>query len=185
LGRLDKAHALMRTFGSAAGVNCFVVDMTAKGIPPGGGCDFCTGCYTKQQIENGRARCENLMEYAVVQSERWGGKYEFLCPAGAAFIAAPGLNQGMLEYGLAVGPFLMVSTQDFIDEGFGGLFSGSTKDIASAAKQLLFIEPNAYRAGRHAVYDHRLCGAPGQRGYPPCGADPRALQRDILRDRGA
>jgi AraC-like DNA-binding protein len=52
----------------------------------------------------------------------------------------------MLEYGLAVGPFLMVSTQDFIDEGFGGLFSGSTKDIASAAKQLLFIEPKRVSA---------------------------------------
>ena len=141
MGRLDTAHALVRTFGSAVDVNCFAVDMAAKNIPPGGGCEFCTTCYRKQQSENGRASCDNLMEYAIAQSERWGGKYEFLCPTGAAFIAAPGLSQGMLEYGLIAGPFLMVSTQDFIDEGFGGQFSGGTKDIAAAAKQLPYIDP--------------------------------------------
>lgn len=141
MGKLDTAHALVRTFGKAVGVNCFVVNMAVKCIMPGGGCDFCTACFAKQQNENGRARCDNLMEYAIVQSERWGGKYEFLCPAGAAFIAAPGLKQGVLEYGLIAGPFLMISAQDFIDEELAELFPDSAKDMAAAAKQLPYIEP--------------------------------------------
>jgi YesN/AraC family two-component response regulator len=81
------------------------------------------------------------MEYAIYQSERWGGKYEFLCPVGAAFIAAPGLKQGMLEYGLIAGPFLMVEPHDFIEEGFSGIFFGNTRDMATAAKTLPYIEP--------------------------------------------
>lgn len=141
MGKLDTAHSLVRTFGKAVDVNCFVVDMSAKCIMPGGGCSFCAPCYKKQLSENGRASCDNLMEYAIVQSERWNGKYEFLCPAGAAFIAAPGIRQGVLEYGLIAGPFLMISTQDFTDEAFGGLFSGNTGDMEAAAKQLPYIEP--------------------------------------------
>ncbi len=140
MGKLDTAHSLVHTFGNAVGVNCFVVDMESRGTSIGGSCEFCTCCQAKQLAEGGRVRCENLMEYATVQSERWGGKYEFLCPAGAAFIAAAGLRQGMLDYGLIAGPFLMVNAQDLIDEGMGGLFTGAAKDVTAAVKRLPYIE---------------------------------------------
>ncbi len=141
MGKLDTALSLVHTFGTAVGVNCFAVDMAEKAAMPGGGCDFCTACCHKQLAETGRVRCENLMEYAIAQSERWGGKYEFLCPAGAAFIAAAGLRQGVLEYGLIAGPFLMISRQDFIDEELAGLFPTGVKDILPVAMQLPQIEP--------------------------------------------
>ncbi|MGI5849574.1 MAG: helix-turn-helix domain-containing protein [Christensenellales bacterium] len=141
MGKLDTALSLTHTFGNAVGINCFAVDMACKNILPGGGCAFCNGCYDKQKRENGRASCENLMEYAIYQSERWGGKYEFLCPSGAAFIAAPGLKQGVLTYGLIAGPFLMVEEKDFLEDDFSGMFAGNTKDIAAIAKQLPYIEP--------------------------------------------
>ena len=140
MSRLDTAQSLVHTFGNAVGINCFAVDMTSGGC--GGSCLFCKTCYQKQIAENGRAACETLMEYAIYQSERWGGKYEFLCPAGAAFIAAAGLKQGILEYGLIAGPFLMVELHDFLEEGFPGLFGGSARDIAAAAKTLPYIEPH-------------------------------------------
>ncbi len=139
MSRLDTAQALVHTFGNAVGIHCFAVDMSGKGSANNG--LFCQICCQKQIDENGRAACESLMEYAIYQSERWGGKYEFLCPAGAAFIAAPGLRHGMLEYGLIAGPFLMVEPHDFLEEGFPGLFAGSTRDIAVAAKTLPYIEP--------------------------------------------
>ena len=139
MSRLDTAQNLVHTFGNAVGIHCFAVDMlSGKG---GHACLFCKSCYQKQLDENGRAACETLMDYAIYQSERWGGKYEFLCPAGAAFIAAPGLRHGLLEYGLIAGPFLMVDVHDFLEEGFPGLFSGSIRDIAAAAKTLPYIEP--------------------------------------------
>ncbi len=139
MSRLDTAQNLVHTFGNAVGIHCFAVDMlSGKG---GHACLFCKSCYQKQLDENGRAACETLMDYAIYQSERWGGKYEFLCPAGAAFIAAPGLRHGLLEYGLIAGPFLMVDVHDFLEEGFPGLFGGSIRDIAAAAKTLPYIEP--------------------------------------------
>jgi len=139
MSKWDTALALLQTFGKAVGLNSFVVDMSnGKGSDV---CQFCKRCYQKQVNENGRAACENLMEYAVYQSERWGGKYEFLCPAGLAFIAAPGMKQGVLEYGLIVGPFLMVEMRDFLEEGFPGLFFGNTRDVAAAVRTLPYIEP--------------------------------------------
>jgi AraC-like DNA-binding protein/ligand-binding sensor protein len=139
MSRWDTALTLLHTFGNAVGLPCFIVDM-ADG-KSSESCLFCKTCYQKQVAENGRAACESLMEYAVYQSERWGGKYEFLCPAGAAFIAAPGMKQGVLEYGLVIGPFLMVELHDFLNEGFPGLFLGNTRDIATAAKTLQYVEP--------------------------------------------
>ncbi len=139
MSRLNTAQNLVHTFGNAVGIHCFAVDMLSG--KAGDVCLFCKSCYQKQIDENGRAACETLMDYAIYQSERWGGKYEFLCPAGAAFIAAPGLRHGMLEYGLIAGPFLMVDVHDFLEEGFPGLFGGSTRDIAAAAKTLPHIEP--------------------------------------------
>ena len=139
MSRLDTAQNLVHTFENAVGINCFVVDMLNGGCSSA--CMFCKTCYQKQLDENGRAACETLMDYAIYQSERWGGKYEFLCPAGAAFIAAPGMRQGVLEYGLIAGPFLMVDEHDFLEEGFPELFCGNTRDIAIAAKTLPYIEP--------------------------------------------
>lgn len=139
MSRLDTAQALVHTFGNAVGIHCFAVDMSGRGSAVN--CLFCQTCCQKQIDENGRAACESLMEYAIYQSERWGGKYEFLCPVGAAFIAAPGLRNGLLEYGLIAGPFLMVELHDFLEEGFPGLFVGNTRDIIVAAKTLPYIEP--------------------------------------------
>jgi AraC-like DNA-binding protein/ligand-binding sensor protein len=135
----DTALTLLHTLGNAVGLPSFRVDM------PGGkrsdSCLFCKMCYAKQVADNERAVCESLMDYAIYQSERWGGKYEFLCPAGAAFIAAPGMKQGLLEYGLVIGPFLMVEGHDFIEEGFPGLLIENTRDIAAAARTLSYVEP--------------------------------------------
>ncbi|NLT97016.1 MAG: helix-turn-helix domain-containing protein [Christensenellaceae bacterium] len=135
----DTALALLQTFGNAVGLPSFHVDM-----PEGkrsDRCSFCKVCYARQVAEKGRAACESLMEYAVYQSERWGGKYEFLCPAGAAFVVASGMRQGVLEYGLVIGPFLMVTRNDFIEEGFPGLQLENTRDIAAESKTLVYVEP--------------------------------------------
>lgn len=141
MGKLDTASSLVHTFGNAVGINCFAVDMEKTKVIPGGGYRFCDVCYQKQVKENGRAKCKHLMEYATYQSERWGGKYEFLCPVGAAFIAAPGLRNGKLEYGLVAGPFLMVEPIDFLAEDFSGLFSGRKSEMREESKKLPYIEP--------------------------------------------
>ena len=134
--------ALLQTFEKAVGINCFVVDVKNPGCVPCSGYCFCRECYNKQIKQFGRAKCDSLMEYATFQSVRWGGKYEFLCPAGAAFIAASVLDGGIVKYGLVAGPFTMVPIEDYLDDEFSGLFSGDTKAIVKYAKQLPYIEPH-------------------------------------------
>ena len=134
--------ALLQTFEKAVGINCFVVDVKNPGCAPCSGYCFCRECYNKQIKQFGRAKCDSLMEYATFQSVRWGGKYEFLCPAGAAFIAASVLDGGIVKYGLVAGPFTMVPIEDYLDDEFSGLFSGDTKAIVKYAKQLPYIEPH-------------------------------------------
>ncbi|MBT3319315.1 MAG: AraC family transcriptional regulator [Clostridia bacterium] len=138
----DLDTTLLQTFEKAVGINCFVTDIEATGVIPGDGYAFCDKCYAKQIAVYGRAKCDNLMEYAAYQSVRWGGKYEFLCPAGAAFIAASGLSRGVLKYGLVAGPFMMVPLADFLADEFSGLFGSDTKDIEEVAKLLPYIEPH-------------------------------------------
>jgi len=133
--------ALLHTYEKAVGINCFVTNLEAPDEIPGSGYAFCNECYSKQKAEFGRAKCENLMEYAAYQSVRWGGKYEFLCPAGAAFISTSGMRNGMLRYGFFAGPFIMVSHSDFLANEISGLFSHGAGFIKDTAKQLPFIEP--------------------------------------------
>jgi len=134
--------ALLHTYEKAVGINCFVVDLDAPDEIPGGGYAFCNKCYRKQKEEFSRAKCDNLMEYAAYQSVRWGGKYEFLCPAGAAFIATSGMRKGMLKYGLFAGPFIMVPHSDFLADELPGLFTHGADFIADTAKQLPYIAPH-------------------------------------------
>jgi AraC-like DNA-binding protein len=152
MGKFDYALSIVNTFRNAFGMNCFVADMSLRSIKPGGDYFFCNLCYEKQIRENGCARCENLMKYAVYQSERWGGKYEFMCPTGAAFIAVSGIKPGKPEYGLISGPFLMISVKDYLSDDYMGVFKGQTKDISVKTKELPFIEPQRVSSMADMLY---------------------------------
>lgn len=134
--------ALLHTFEKAVGINCFIVDVNKSVFRVSETVPFCKQCHAKQTELFGRAKCYNLMEYATYQSVRWGGKYEFLCPAGAAFIAASGLENGVLKYGLVAGPFTMVPIDDFLADEFSGLFPGDVKCLEKSARQLPYIAPS-------------------------------------------
>jgi len=133
--------ALLQTFEKAVGINCFIVNIDKTVFRISGSVPFCKQCHAKQEELFGSAKCFNLMEYATYQSVRWGGKYEFLCPAGAAFIAASGLDNGVLKYGLVAGPFSMVPIDDFLADEYTGLFPGDTKDLEENARKLPYISP--------------------------------------------
>ena len=49
---------------------------------------FCKACIAEQIKKYGTAKCSSIESYAYYQTERWGGSYEFLCPAGCAFICS-------------------------------------------------------------------------------------------------
>ena len=114
----DAANKIARTVENACNVDCRAIRPNqARQLPD---CAFCRLC-SAEQYRTGRARkCEGIVNYAYYQSEKWGGKYEFLCPAGCAFIAV--LLRQNDEDGIAMltGPFLMVELDDFGDCAING-----------------------------------------------------------------
>ncbi|HQM95516.1 MAG: helix-turn-helix domain-containing protein [Clostridia bacterium] len=103
---------------------------------------FCKACHEKQIRENGFAQCNNLMEQAVKQSYKWGGRYEFICPAGVAFIAVSIFEGSIIKKGIVFGPFIMISHEDFLSDDFNGLFRYSRRDMIKQLKELKFVSPN-------------------------------------------
>ena len=116
----DAANKIALTVENACNVSCRAIRPNQSRQLPD--CTFCRLC-SAEQYRTGRARkCEGIVNYAYYQSEKWGGKYEFLCPAGCAFIAV--LLRQNDEDGIAMltGPFLMVELDDFCENDLSVLF---------------------------------------------------------------
>ena len=78
----DAANKIALTVENACNVSCRAIRPNQSRQLPD--CTFCRLC-SAEQYRTGRARkCEGIVNYAYYQSEKWGGKYEFLCPAGCA-----------------------------------------------------------------------------------------------------
>ena len=66
-------------------------------------------------------KCENINIYSCLQSERWGGKYECLCPAGLAFINTTIAKGEEEKLGISAGPFIMTEFSE-VAEDLKGIF---------------------------------------------------------------
>ena len=128
-------------FTKACCITCFVVDTEQKdGLTSRMENDFCAACATEQIKKKKKLVCENIHRYGIFQAEMWGGKYEYLCPAGAAFICAALQTEKQVRYGITAGPFLMVELQDFIDEDLDRFFNGAAvKNLADKASELTYL----------------------------------------------
>lgn len=94
---------------------------------------FCRVCMAEQLKKYGAAKCADIERFAFYQAERWGGSYEFLCPAGCAFTCS--LLSRISETALLAGPFLMVERDDFLQNDLQALIPLSGP-VASAAAAL-------------------------------------------------
>lgn len=136
----EPAKKIAGIYEKACGVRCFVVDVIQPdGLPERTGSAFCCLCSGEQLRRGKELVCENVHRNGIFQAEKWGGKYEYLCPAGLAFICAP-LENGETQYGLAAGPFLMVELRDFLSEDLERFFpQRKTKKLEAQAKNLPFF----------------------------------------------
>ena len=124
-GLKDTANHAAEIFDKALRIRCFVVDTSKPdGVEQRSEDIFCSACAAEQLKRKNQLVCENIHRHGVFQADRWGGKYEYLCPAGLAFIAAvlPDYDAG--KCGLVAGPFLMVELRDFIEEDLLRFFPG-------------------------------------------------------------
>jgi two-component system response regulator YesN len=72
---------------------------------------FCSGCLYEKRDEL------RTHSYGVNEAYRWAGKYIYYCPLGLVFVASPiSFNSGKLSGGIVLGPLIMGSLQDTVQE---------------------------------------------------------------------
>lgn len=116
-------------------IDCRVVDLARGDTEPE--CAYYHECKAEQLRAFGYVRCEKIAQYACYQADRWGGKYEFLCPSGCGFVCASFTQDGEVAGGVLAGPFLMVELEDFLENDLDYFFQkGPSRQMVAAAKQL-------------------------------------------------
>jgi two-component system response regulator YesN len=140
-GLHSSAERLINDFSTISGIDCSIVnllDANSTGTFYEKG--FCSFCSELQNETFHEVKCENINIYSCLQSERWGGKYECLCPAGLAFINT-NISKGEEEkLGISAGPFIMTEMGEVLDD-LKSLFGNRiTKDLQDEAKKLPVIE---------------------------------------------
>jgi AraC-like DNA-binding protein/ligand-binding sensor protein len=102
---------------------------------------YCSYCIKEQLRRFKMIKCENLHIFSAHQADRWGGKYEYLCPAGLAFVCTTIFNEAEIRNSIYAGPFLMVGYDEFINEDLDIMFQGMLPSkLISETKKLTFIE---------------------------------------------
>ena len=123
---IEKSRQLIE---NALGIDCFIVDTKTEWTPDNGLCSECLELQKKYGIEK---ECAGLHAASAFQSEKWGGKYEYLCPLGLCFIASGVPVEIELRYAIRVGPFLMVNMEEFKGEDLPNMYHD--KDASSLVK---------------------------------------------------
>lgn len=140
----ESAQKTAKIYERAFCIECSAVDtMHADGIDERQKRAFCNLCSREQIKRKGMLSCANIHRDGVFQAERWGGKYEYLCPAGAAFICAALKGRETL-CGITAGPFIMVEHSEFKDEDLERFFNADIPaEISQQANNLTY-----YYSGR-------------------------------------
>jgi YesN/AraC family two-component response regulator len=140
-GLYSSADRLIFDFNTISGINCSTVDLA---VPNSTGTfyatGFCSVCSRLQKNLLGGLQCENINIYSCLQSERWGGKYECLCPAGLAFINTT-ISKGEDEkLGISAGPFIMTELSE-VAEDLKGMFGDKMNaELSLEARKLPVVE---------------------------------------------
>lgn len=134
----ESANKVAGIYEKAFCVGCFVTDTAGQdGLPERKEAVFCPLCAAEQMKRFKTLKCGNIHRNGVFQAERWGGKYEYLCPAGLAFICAPLGND--VKCGITAGPFLMVDRKEFVEEDLQRFFSAVPRKLAAIAPALQYF----------------------------------------------
>ncbi len=87
--------------------------------------------------------CEKTHADSAYFAERWGGKYEYLCPLGLCFITCSIATYDEQPYAMITGPFLMVPLQEFVHEDLQNVFQGKhSQNLLASLKGIPFVTCN-------------------------------------------
>lgn len=106
------AENCVRAYAESTGLGCTLTDTEGKVI-----CEYgygCAGCRICSIAGIDRKRAEAAHMYGMNEAARFGGKYIYFCPMGFACFVAPLASSKKQLMRATVGPFLMVSQEDYI-----------------------------------------------------------------------
>jgi len=123
--RIDKKNAALHSI-SSCGCTCAIIEGSKKISQVRGG-----------ENEGGTGYCFGVHAHAGEQSERFGGKYIYFCPAGFVFVVCPTVGGEEVRY-LAAGPISPVDSEDFdVDELADALGLGiSPEEVLEEVKRV-------------------------------------------------
>lgn len=106
------AQTCAKAFSQACGVGCTVSDAGGRVISEYG--YGCTACGICRRAGRKPEDCVSAHVYGMTEAARFGGKYIYFCPMGLTCFVSPIFGDEILAAMLTVGPFLMVTPQDFL-----------------------------------------------------------------------
>lgn len=111
---IEVAKNLTEAFAESCRVPCDIIDDNGNRI-------FHSDRYSDLRVKCHRLLhkemdCEHLQLYGAGQSERFGGRYIYSCPAGMGWISVPVIADRRAEVSISVGPFLLSDYDDYIAE---------------------------------------------------------------------
>ncbi len=131
---IEKSRELIE---NALGIDCFIEDAQNAWTPQSELCKECMNLQKKYGLEK---NCASLHADSARQSEKWGGKYEYLCPLGLCFVASGIPLELELRYAIIVGPFFMVDMDEFKGEDLPNMFHDKdTKELVKRAAQVTYV----------------------------------------------
>ena len=143
---LRTAEQCARAYSEATGLGCTLSDHTGKVLCEYGcGCARCPLC-ALAGID--RKRAEEAHLYGMSEAARFGGKYIYFCPLGLTCFVSPVIF-GATAARMTVGPFLMVSREDFVEcdlDDKAHLDGENRRRVIEALEEVPFVEPKRVRA---------------------------------------
>ncbi len=112
----DPAIEAAAHYKAATGISCFVID--SRGNIQGSvdifhSCNVCTGIYGEK---SGSELCRKTHLYGCYQSERFGGRYHYFCPASLNYWASPIMFDGAIRGAMIAGPALLIDREELLTE---------------------------------------------------------------------
>lgn len=153
----DKRQAIecADAFSEATGLGCTLADSNGKVLHRTGcqnGCRICE-LLGKEGMQD--VSCINTHLYGVMQAERFGGKYIYFCPSGLTWFVSPLLDEGTRSALLMAGPFLMISSEDYLHNDLNEVLKlpGDRLDEAREILQKIpYVSPERTRKLQSLLY---------------------------------
>ncbi|MFW5712099.1 MAG: AraC family transcriptional regulator [Spirochaetia bacterium] len=103
-------------YRAATDVACFVIDSrgNVQGTP-----DIFHSCLVCSQLYGerpGQEVCRKTHLYGCYQSERFGGRYHYFCPASLNYWASPIMFDGVIQGAMIAGPVLLIEREELLND---------------------------------------------------------------------